>query len=56
MPWKALVNATIECRPVCFLESLIAASTQFAPVGPVNCYVLLDDPVTVIDPGMLQAP
>jgi len=23
------------------------------PVGPVNCYVLLDDPVTVIDPGML---
>ena len=23
------------------------------PVGPVNCYVLLDEPVTVIDPGML---
>ena len=23
------------------------------PVGPVNCYVLLGDPVTVIDPGML---
>jgi glyoxylase-like metal-dependent hydrolase (beta-lactamase superfamily II) len=23
------------------------------PVGPVNCYVLLDDPVTVVDPGML---
>lgn len=25
------------------------------PVGPVNCYVLLEDPVTVIDPGMLYA-
>lgn len=25
------------------------------PVGPVNCYVLLDDPVTVIDPGMIWA-
>lgn len=23
------------------------------PVGPVNCYVLLDAPVTVVDPGML---
>ena len=23
------------------------------PVGPVNCYVLLEEPVTVIDPGML---
>ncbi|HNJ68276.1 MAG TPA: MBL fold metallo-hydrolase [Microthrixaceae bacterium] len=25
------------------------------PVGPVNCYLLLDDPVTVVDPGMLYA-
>ena len=23
------------------------------PVGPVNCYVLLEEPVTVVDPGML---
>jgi glyoxylase-like metal-dependent hydrolase (beta-lactamase superfamily II) len=23
------------------------------PVGPVNCYVLLDDPLTVVDPGMV---
>lgn len=23
------------------------------PVGPVNCYILLDEPVTVVDPGML---
>jgi len=26
--------------------------TPFA-VGPVNCYLLLDDPVTLVDPGML---
>ena len=32
----------------------IALPTPF-PVGPVNCYVLLDDPITVIDPGMLWA-
>lgn len=25
------------------------------PVGPVNCYVLLDAPVTVVDPGMMWA-
>lgn len=25
------------------------------PVGPVNCYVLLDEPVTVVDPGMIWA-
>jgi glyoxylase-like metal-dependent hydrolase (beta-lactamase superfamily II) len=25
------------------------------PVGPVNCYVLVEDPVTVVDPGMLWA-
>ena len=25
------------------------------PVGPVNCYVMLDIPVTVIDPGMMWA-
>lgn len=30
----------------------VALPTPF-PVGPVNCYVLLDEPVTVIDPGML---
>ena len=23
------------------------------PVGPVNCYLLLEEPVTVVDPGML---
>lgn len=23
------------------------------PVGPVNCWVLLGNPVTVVDPGML---
>ncbi len=23
------------------------------PVGPVNCWVLLGDPLTVVDPGML---
>ena len=32
----------------------VALPTPF-PVGPVNCYVLLDDPVTVIDPGMIWA-
>ena len=32
----------------------VALPTPF-PVGPVNCYVLLDDPVTVVDPGMLWA-
>lgn len=30
----------------------VALPTPF-PVGPVNCYLLLDDPVTVVDPGML---
>jgi glyoxylase-like metal-dependent hydrolase (beta-lactamase superfamily II) len=30
----------------------VALPTPF-PVGPVNCYVLMDEPVTVIDPGML---
>lgn len=25
------------------------------PVGPVNCYVLLDEPLTVVDPGMIWA-
>lgn len=25
------------------------------PVGPVNCYVLLEDPLTVVDPGMMWA-
>ncbi|MFZ6003230.1 MAG: MBL fold metallo-hydrolase [Actinomycetota bacterium] len=25
------------------------------PVGPVNCYVLLDAPMTVVDPGMIWA-
>lgn len=25
------------------------------PVGPVNCYLLLDEPVTLVDPGMLWA-
>ena len=23
------------------------------PVGPVNCWILVDHPVTVVDPGML---
>ena len=32
----------------------VALPTPF-PVGPVNCYVLIDDPVTVVDPGMLWA-
>jgi glyoxylase-like metal-dependent hydrolase (beta-lactamase superfamily II) len=32
----------------------VALPTPF-PVGPVNCYVLVDDPVTVVDPGMLWA-
>ncbi len=32
----------------------IALPTPF-PVGPVNCYVLLDDPVTIVDPGLLWA-
>ena len=32
----------------------VALPTPF-PVGPVNCYVLLDDPVTVVDPGMMWA-
>lgn len=30
----------------------ISLPTPF-PVGPVNCYVFLEDPVTVIDPGMM---
>lgn len=25
------------------------------PVGPVNCYLLVEDPVTVVDPGMMWA-
>ncbi len=32
----------------------VALPTPF-PVGPVNCYVLLEDPVTVVDPGMIWA-
>lgn len=32
----------------------VALPTPF-PVGPVNCYVLDDDPMTVVDPGMLWA-
>jgi len=32
----------------------VALPTPF-PVGPVNCYVLLDEPVTVVDPGMVWA-
>ncbi|HET9733540.1 MAG TPA: MBL fold metallo-hydrolase [Acidimicrobiales bacterium] len=32
----------------------VALPTPF-PVGPVNCYLLVDDPVTVVDPGMLWA-
>ena len=32
----------------------VALPTPF-PVGPVNCYVLVEDPVTVVDPGMLWA-
>jgi glyoxylase-like metal-dependent hydrolase (beta-lactamase superfamily II) len=32
----------------------VALPTPF-PVGPVNCYILADDPVTVVDPGMLWA-
>src|SRR3546814_17539094 len=32
----------------------VALPTPF-PVGPVNCYVLLDDPVTVVDPGLMWA-
>ena len=36
-PWKALVKATIELRPVTLRASLRAASTAFVPVGPVNC-------------------
>jgi glyoxylase-like metal-dependent hydrolase (beta-lactamase superfamily II) len=30
----------------------VALPTPF-PVGPVNCYILVDEPVTVVDPGML---
>lgn len=30
----------------------VALPTPF-PVGPVNCYLLDEDPVTVVDPGML---
>ena len=30
----------------------VALPTPF-PVGPVNCYLLLDEPVTVVDPGMM---
>lgn len=30
----------------------VAVPTPF-PVGPVNCYVLDDDPMTVVDPGMV---
>lgn len=32
-----------------------ALPTPF-PVGPVNCYLLTDDPVTLVDPGMLWGP
>jgi glyoxylase-like metal-dependent hydrolase (beta-lactamase superfamily II) len=32
----------------------VALPTPF-PVGPVNCYLLVDQPVTVIDPGMMWA-
>jgi glyoxylase-like metal-dependent hydrolase (beta-lactamase superfamily II) len=30
----------------------VALPTPF-PVGPVNCYLMFDDPVTVVDPGLL---
>ncbi|GLR91865.1 hypothetical protein GCM10007857_85830 [Bradyrhizobium iriomotense] len=33
---RTSVKADIQCLPVTF-ASLIAASTQFAPVGPGNC-------------------
>lgn len=32
----------------------VAIPTPF-PVGPVNCYILDEDPLTVVDPGMLWA-
>jgi glyoxylase-like metal-dependent hydrolase (beta-lactamase superfamily II) len=32
--------------------AVVSLPTPF-PVGPVNCYLLLDDPLTVVDPGML---
>ncbi|HVM39642.1 MAG TPA: MBL fold metallo-hydrolase [Acidimicrobiia bacterium] len=32
----------------------VSLETPF-PVGPVNCYVLPGDPVTVVDPGLLYA-
>lgn len=32
----------------------VSLPTPF-PVGPVNCYLLLGDPLTVVDPGMLWA-
>lgn len=36
IPWNAFVKATTAFRPVALRASLIAASTQFVPVGPGN--------------------
>lgn len=36
MPWKALVNDTIDSRPFTFRASLSADSTALVPVGPGN--------------------
>lgn len=42
----------VDCLPDSVVE--VALPTPF-PVGPVNCYILRDEPVTVVDPGMLFA-
>lgn len=50
-PRPALVPV-VETLPASVLG--VSLDTPF-PVGPVNCYVLPDDPVTVVDPGLLYA-
>lgn len=36
MPWKALVNDTMDSRPFTLRASFSAASTALVPVGPGN--------------------
>jgi glyoxylase-like metal-dependent hydrolase (beta-lactamase superfamily II) len=47
---NAPLTTTIDDLPVAI--DLVALPTPF-PVGPVNCYLLLGDPLTIVDPGML---
>ena len=42
LPWNPPWKETISPRPVAVLQSLIAASTALAPVGPQKCSFIRD--------------